>query len=201
MPTPIGHAVAAAAIGTMTLPKNAGLRAWSLGIACAILPDLDVVGFAFGIRYSDMLGHRGLSHSLFFSLALGLVVAALGFRKAKWDSTRLRIVPFLCLAAASHGLLDAFTNGGLGIAFFAPFSAQRYFFPFRPIEVSPIGVAFFSERGLEVLKSELIWILPPAAMIGVLALVVRGWWPPRNLAEAVRGAPTSGSSASKTASK
>src|SRR5437016_6138642 len=26
---------------------------------CSIVPDLDVVGFSFGIRYGDILGHRG----------------------------------------------------------------------------------------------------------------------------------------------
>jgi len=201
MPTPIGHAAAAAAIGAVVLPKAAGLRAWPLGIACAILPDLDVIGFAFGIRYSDMLGHRGLSHSLLFSVALGLGVTALAFRQAKWDSTKLRIALFLCLAAASHGVLDAFTNGGLGIAFFAPLTAERYFFPVRPIEVSPIGSAFFSERGLDVLKSESIWVLVPAAMMAMLALTIRRWGSRRTGAEAARSATTSGSSASETASK
>ena len=44
---------------------------------------------------------------------------------------------FLFLAIASHGLLDAFTDGGLGVAFFAPFDSTRYFFPVTPIEVSP----------------------------------------------------------------
>jgi hypothetical protein len=49
------------------------------------------------------------------------------------------------------------TDGGLGVAFFAPFHNERYFFPWRPIAVSPIGMGFFSERGLEVIISELHW--------------------------------------------
>jgi inner membrane protein len=49
------------------------------------------------------------------------------------------------------------TSGGLGIALFAPFDNTRYFYSFTPIKVSPIGVeAFFSARGLAVLKSEFI---------------------------------------------
>jgi inner membrane protein len=60
---------------------------------------------------------------------------------------------------ASHGLLDAMTTGGLGVAFFAPFSAERYFFPWRPILVSPIGIErFLSPRGAAVLMSELQWV-------------------------------------------
>jgi hypothetical protein len=36
------------------------------------------------------------------------------------------------LATASHGVLDATTNGGLGVAFFSPFDNRRYFLPWRP---------------------------------------------------------------------
>jgi inner membrane protein len=84
---------------------------------------------------------------------------------------------------ASHGALDALTNGGLGVAFFAPFDATRYFFPWRPVEVSPIGVAaFFSQRGLEVFVSELLWLwLPAAALVG-------GAWACRAWARHSRGA-------------
>jgi inner membrane protein len=63
-------------------------------------------------------------------------------------------------AAASHGLLDAVTNGGLGVAFLSPFDTTRHFFPYRPVDVSPINVArFLQGRGLVVLASELKWII------------------------------------------
>jgi inner membrane protein len=62
-------------------------------------------------------------------------------------------------------LLDALTNGGLGVALFAPFSNERFFFPWRPIEVSPIGAGFFSARGMRVLLSEARWIWLPAATV------------------------------------
>jgi hypothetical protein len=42
--------------------------------------------------------------------------------------------PYFFVVTASHGALDAMTDGGLGIAFFAPFDNTRYFFPFRPIK-------------------------------------------------------------------
>jgi inner membrane protein len=168
MPTVFTHAVSAVALGTVLLPAGAGLRPWSLGVVCAALPDLDVLAFAFGIPYSAMLGHRGLSHSIPFALLLSTVVTALALRSAQWSRMRPRIWLYLFAAVASHGILDAFTNGGLGIAFFAPFSAQRYFFPVTPIEVAPIWRGFFSERGLQVLASEIRWIwLPSAAVIAV----------------------------------
>ena len=84
---------------------------------------------------------------------------------------------YLFLATASHGILDAMTDGGLGIAFFSPFSNARYFLPWRPIAVSPIGVAaFFSERGLNVLRSEFKWIWLPSGLFAFLALAVRRRW-------------------------
>ena len=50
---------------------------------------------------------------------------------------------YLLLCTASHGLLDAMTDGGLGVAFFSPLDTTRYFFSFRPAVVSPIGIGKF----------------------------------------------------------
>jgi inner membrane protein len=73
---------------------------------------------------------------------------------------------YFFLAAASHGLLDAMTDGGLGVAFFSPFDNRRYFLPWRPILVSPIGFErFFTIRGLVVFESELLWIWLPVALL------------------------------------
>jgi hypothetical protein len=45
----------------------------------------------------------------------------------------------------------------------APFSNTRYFFPCRPLEVSPIGLSwFFSARGGAVIKNEMVWVWAPA---------------------------------------
>jgi len=61
--------------------------------------------------------------------------------------------------------LDAFTDGGLGVAFIAPFDDARHFFPWRPLRVSPIGAAgFFSERGLETMISEIKWVWIPSLL-------------------------------------
>jgi inner membrane protein len=96
---------------------------------------------------------------------VSLLATALAMRRPAVNRHPFRIGLFLFLAAVSHGVLDAFTNGGLGIAFFAPFSAERYFFPVTPIQVSPIGAAFFSERGLTVMASEVCWVWTPAALL------------------------------------
>jgi len=81
---------------------------------------------------------------------------------------------YLFLATASHGLLDAMTDGGLGIGLLSPFDNHRYFFPWTPIRVSPIGVGwFFSPRGLAVLQSEFLWIWVPTIVLTILAMLLR----------------------------
>ncbi len=143
------------------------------GIVCSILPDIDIVGFRYGVRYGDVLGHRGLTHGLPFAAILAGVLAVLVPRAAE-RSGLFSIWLFLFFATASHGILDAFTNGGLGVGFFAPFSNRRYFFPLRPIQVSPIDASrFFSAEGWAVLRSELRWVWAPSVLFGAGAILVR----------------------------
>jgi inner membrane protein len=78
------------------------------------------------------------------------------------------------VAVASHGVLDAATDGGLGVGFWIPFETSRYFLPWRPIPVSPIGIdAFFTSRGLEILIAEARWIWAPTAACVVVLLYLR----------------------------
>lgn len=134
-----------------------------------MLPDLDVIGFHFGVHYGDFWGHRGFTHSLAFAALLAGVATLL--TRGTVCSRPGMIWFFLFLATASHGLLDAMTNGGLGVAFFSPFDLRRYFLPFRPILVSPIGIdRFFSAHGMAVLASEALWIWIPC-----FALVAAVW--------------------------
>lgn len=72
----------------------------------------------------------------------------------------LRTTLFSIAVMASHGVLDAFTDGGLGIAFLWPFDDTRFFAFFRPIPVAPIGAAFLGERGLGVLLAETLLFAP-----------------------------------------
>ena len=174
MPTIFTHAVAALALGkTCAGARRMPARFWLLSALCAVLPDADVVGFSFGLRGS-VLGHRGLSHSLLFALAVALLVVRLAFRKARPFKPAWLVLYFFAVTA-SHGLLDALTDGGPGVAFFAPFDATRYFFPWRPIEVSPLSLdRFFGPRGAEVMKSEVVWVwIPAAALVALASLYAR----------------------------
>jgi inner membrane protein len=123
----------------------------------ALLPDLDVIGFRFHVPYSAPFGHRGAFHSLTFAVLAGAVVGAVqGVRGKPWISAAL----LAGAVVATHGLLDAMTDGGLGVALFWPFTDQRYFLPWRPIPVAPIGQRFLSEQGLFVGLTELLLFSP-----------------------------------------
>jgi inner membrane protein len=164
MPSIFSHAIVATAIGKAVEPKQTAWWYWALGAAASVVPDLDVIGFHFGVHYGDVLGHRGFTHSLFFAALLAGFVTIVLFGQSQISSGRLFL--FLFLATASHGVLDAMTNGGLGVAFFSPFSNVRYFFPFHPIKVSPIGAdRFFTARGWAVIWSEAAWLWLPSALI------------------------------------
>ena len=132
----------------------ASMLLWS---GLSLLPDADVIGFSFGVRYGDPWGHRGATHSLLFSLALGIALAVCARMRG---APLLRTALFASLVLASHAVLDTLTDGGRGCALFWPFSTTRHFAPIRPIPVAPIGARFLSERGLHVALFELLGFAP-----------------------------------------
>ena len=176
MPTLITHAAVAAAGGYLfRVPPKTRVRLYLLAMVCAMLPDLDVIGYRWlWIPSGHLFGHRGFFHSPFFAAAAALLVVSVFFRE--WQAfTRpwFRAVAFFFLMTASHGLLDAMTNGGRGVALLWPLSNERFFLPWTPVEVSPLGLGrFLSARGFAVLKSEALWIwLPLGAVVAVIRLL------------------------------
>lgn len=177
MASVFGHAAAALALGTAFRTVDAPARFWALGVACAVLPDIDVAAFSFGISPRHVLGHRGITHSLLFAAGVGTAVAWLFFRGQPWNHARWRLAAYFVAATASHGVLDAMTNGGPGVAFFAPIENARFFLPWRPIVVSPIGIRpFLGEWGLAVVKSELRWVLIPSVLFALAVATWRRAW-------------------------
>lgn len=168
MPSVFSHAVFSSALGAAYARGPMPRRFWALAALCSVVPDLDVVGFAFGVPYGSVWGHRGITHSVAFAVALGCAVAAVAARGEGVTRPFWSLAAFFTVATASHLVLDMFTNGGLGVAALAPFSDARFFAPWRPVEVSPIGAGFFSARGLAVLASELLWVDVPAAILFVI---------------------------------
>jgi inner membrane protein len=171
VPTILTHPAVPLAIGLGLGSAVIPARLLLAGIVVCVLPDFDVIAFHLGLPYAHDLGHRGASHSFLFATAIALLGAtAFHFFRASLSRT----FSFLFLAAASHGILDAFTNGGLGIAFFWPFSATRYFAPMQVIEVSPLSLSrIFSARFAEVLFSELLWVWLPCLLLMWTLLLTR----------------------------
>lgn len=166
----LGHVaiglVAARAYDSNRPRRWSSVLCWS---ALSLLPDIDVVGFAFGVEYADPWGHRGATHSLVIALIVGLAagVAAPAFNR--------RAVTTGLLASAvlaTHPLLDTMTDGGLGCALLWPIDATRYFAPWRPIPVAPIGPAFFSSAGTVVALIELLLFAP--VLVVALRPAVKG---------------------------
>jgi inner membrane protein len=167
-----GHILASTALGKAFFPRQASN--WGLLVvagASAALPDADVLGFRFGIPYASQWGHRGFTHSIVFAVVWGLLITWLLYRKRiDWRPIAL----WMILSTVSHPLLDMMTNGGRGVALWWPFDHERIFFPWNPIQVSPISVSdFFSGWGVEVLLSEAWYIGLPCLVLVLAASGVR----------------------------
>lgn len=177
MSTVLTHVFVSAAATRTVLGPGASRRTYVLAAVCAVAADLDVVGLRLGIDYGHMLGHRGLSHSVAFAVALSLGAVLLAMPDVRALSKRWwGLWALFLVIAASHGVLDAMTDGGRGVAFWAPFGSARYFLPHRPLVVSPIGLArLFSEWqwALRVIRSELLWVWAPVTACLLAAEAVR----------------------------
>lgn len=180
MPTIMTHSLAGVAAATVVsaasrvrLPK----RFWGLSLVLPSLPDLDVIGYRYGVPHGILTVHRGASHSLLLAAVVGMVVGYAFFRRlsARWWTYGA----FFSLITASHGLLDTITSGGGGVALLWPFSEQRFLAPWRPLVVSPIGVRrfFTSSRVWRVLTSEFIYVWVPAVWVMFLAYLWGQWRP------------------------
>jgi inner membrane protein len=165
MPSPIAHAVFGASLWPLFRSQEAPRRTWLIGAGLAVLPDLDFVGYVMGVPYETLMGHRGITHSILFAL-LEATCAWWIVRARRGGASAPFLWLYLVLASMSHSVLDACTDGGLGVAFFAPFDTRRYFLPFRPILVSPLSVErLLSMRGLRIMQNEAVWVGVPSALL------------------------------------
>ena len=160
VPTPISHAAVGLAIAAWTEPGVATRRAYIVAAACAALPDIDVVGSLFHVSNASLFGHRGITHSLAFALAGAGLAAMLFFRG------NARMSGVLSLAFLSHACLDALSTYSVGIAFFAPFSPQRYRFLWTPLGVRSGSV------GGQIIQ-EAVVVLLPALLIAWMGIKAR----------------------------
>jgi inner membrane protein len=158
--------------GALALPfRGVLLRPWTIPVSSglmALAPDLDTFAMrALDIPYSSFFGHRGFFHSPFFLILLSTALAAIVAGRA---FAPLAILWACC--AITHPLLDALTDGGLGVMLLFPFSDARLFFPWRPIYVSPLSIASFFDEAGDILQSEMPFDIAAIA-IGVSVTTLR----------------------------
>ena len=167
MATIISHAIVAGSLASITSGNISKSRLALVLALLAMLPDLDVIGFRLGIPYGHMLGHRGFTHSILFAVLVAGITPALFFRCTRAFSRRWwELATLAFLATTSHGVIDAFTDAGLGVGFLVPFDETRYFAPWRPLATSPLSVvAFVNGPALRILANEVVWIGFPLLIV------------------------------------
>ena len=162
MPTIFSHTAIPIAIALGT--RRISPRLLCAGMAASIIPDLDTVGFRFGVAYAHEFGHRGFTHSLVFALLLAIFAALFApelrmKRMAAVIFISSRPHPMVCWICLPTAAWASRYLGPLPI---------RVFFPLRMINVSPIGLrGFLGPAGFRALKSELLWIWVPAITLGL----------------------------------
>lgn len=166
MPSVFSHIAVPLAVRIGSSKDILPMKLLLLGLMLSVLPDADVLLLRLGLPYESEFGHRGASHSLLFAFVLACACAFAYARSCNRPVVWPLVYLFVC--AVSHPLLDTCTNAGHGAAIFWPFSEQRFFAPFRPIEASPLSLRrFFGEPGLRVMLSELFWVWLPLVAVAI----------------------------------
>ncbi len=148
MPT-IGHLGIALPINKTIMRGKNTKKILYFSLLCSVAPDFDFLGFIFGVEYGAFFGHRGFSHSIFFSIVFAFLITLIFFRKNNEEVVRVKSKYFLLLlinfslVGISHGFLDMLTNGSLGVAYFSPFLNTRFDFGMVLIEAMPLNPAYF----------------------------------------------------------
>jgi inner membrane protein len=162
VPTVLTHAVFAAATFSLVAHGRRGARLGA-GVAAAIsmLPDIDVTWWDL-TSYGAPWGHRGMTHSLAAAAIVGALAAWACRRRVEFPGGTAGLFAIFFVSMASHGVMDALTDGGKGVGFFLPFVDERYFLPIRPVPAAPISPDFTSPRVWSVIGAEALLFWPLA---------------------------------------
>lgn len=143
-----------AAVGEAVLGKKIGNKGAAWGAAFGVLPDLDVLANPFVSEVQEIIIHRGISHSLFFSVVAAPVFGYMLYRRYKTEPASWRDWSLMVfLAILTHIFIDACT--GYGTQVLQPFSNYSLSFntifivdPFYTLPLL-IGIvtALFMRRG------------------------------------------------------
>ncbi len=164
-------------------PPKLERRVAIAAVVCSCLPDIDMATFAFEVRPTQLIGHGGITHSLFAALLIALGAAAIAFRMLRPGSRPWwQVLAFLFAVTASHGLLDALTASDMGIALFAPFENGRHLFPWKLLPSCELGVdEYLGFWGLLTIANEFLYVVAPVAFAASF-FRARTEEPPRALA-------------------
>lgn len=181
MATPVAHALAGWAAGSVLTPARKRLDAALLAacVALAVAPDLDFLpGLLQG---TPALYHQGVTHSLLVgALVAGLAAWALALlgRGGRW------VVAPLFGAYASHLVVDLFGPDGrppYGIPLFWPLSDRPFLAPWTLLPgvehaeatSTPTGewlAAVLAPANLAAVGTEVLWLGPLAAGAALVRL-------------------------------
>lgn len=121
------HVVLGACIGELILDKNAGRKAVLWGALAQSVPDIDFIAGFWMPLTSELLAHRGFTHSFLFAYLASFFLALIAARWHKTEPISLRKwFFFFLIEIACHLFLDAMNNYGIG--WFEPFSDKRISF-------------------------------------------------------------------------
>jgi inner membrane protein len=137
----LSQIVLGAAVGEVVLGRRIGNRAMVWGAVAGTVPDMDVLGKYFLSELDNLAFHRGISHSLLFT-----VLAALGFgwatdrlyrsRHHAWIAVGTKAAAAVVIGFVVNFLTQIFAPGAwLPVAFYVPLAAawlvrhgkRRYF--------------------------------------------------------------------------
>ena len=116
-----------ACIGEAIVGKKLGKRAMFLGALAQTIPDIDFVTAFWNDTATNLLAHRGFTHSfLFIFLTTPALVFAADRIHRPHDIMFRRFLLFFSMEMLVHIFLDGFNN--YGTSWFEPFSHARFSF-------------------------------------------------------------------------
>ena len=121
------HIALGACMGEAFAGGKLGKKAMLWGALAQTIPDIDFVAAFWQDTASNLLTHRGFTHSIIFCVAIAFILALLA---EKWHRPHnisfTRWSFFFGVVILTHIFLDAFNNYGVG--WFEPFSHYRLSF-------------------------------------------------------------------------
>jgi inner membrane protein len=123
----ITHLALGACMGEAFAGKKLGKKAMLWGALAQSIPDIDFIASFWMNTSSNLLAHRGFTHSFLFCILITPLFALLAERLHRPHNIRLqKWILFFGGVIFIHVFIDAFNNYGIG--WFEPFSHQRISF-------------------------------------------------------------------------